>query len=90
MCILTYPLGTSMTQAQSVLLLYGLSGGKIWPVAPMICLLHLPEGSITGEVVKVPGRGSVLIDSDDERKANKKVAYKSTVHNKCNYVYTSH
>ena len=56
----------------------------------MICLLHLPEGSITGEVVKVPGKGSVLIDSDDERKANKKVPYKSTAHNKCNYVYTSH
>ena len=55
----------------------------------MICLLHLPEGSITGEVVKVPGRGSVLIDSDDERKANKRAPYKS-VHNKCNYVYTSH
>ena len=75
MCIL-WPSGTSMTQTQSVLLLYGLSGGENWPVLPIKCLLHLPGGRVTGltgeGVVMVTG-ASLLTDSDDERNSNKEV-----------------
>ena len=67
-----WPSGTSMSQAQSVLLLYGLSGGENWPVLPIKCLLHLPGGRVTGEGVVVTG-GSLLTDSDDERNSNKEV-----------------
>ena len=70
-------MGTSMTQAQSVLLLYGLSGGYIWPVFPRKCLLHLPVGRVTGETVVTALAGSLLTDSDDERKSNKEVFHKN-------------
>ena len=63
-----------MTQVQLVLLLYGLSGGENRPVIPRICLLHLPGARVTGEgvVITLLG-GSLLTDSDDERKPNKDI-----------------
>ena len=67
-----YPLGTSMIQTQSVLLLYGLSGGENWPVFPVKCLLHLPEGRVTGEGVVPDFFGGSLL-TDDERESNEKI-----------------
>ena len=75
-----YPLGTSMTQAQSVLLLYTLSGGVMVPFFPRKCLLHLPGGRLTGEGVNVGfGAGSLLTDSEADRKPEKKVFHKYNI-----------
>ena len=63
-----------MTQAQSVLLLYTLSGGVMVPLCPCKCLLHLPGGRLTGEG-RVLGAGSLLTDSDADREPEKKVFY---------------
>ena len=56
-----------MIQAQSVLLLYTLSGGVMIPFFPRKCLLHLPEGRVTGEGVSC-GAECPLTDRDAERK----------------------
>ena len=63
-----------MTQAQSVLLLYTLSGGVMVPLFPCICLLHLPAGRLTVEG-RGFGAGSLLTDSDADRNPEKKVFY---------------
>ena len=61
-----------MTQAQSVLLLYTLSGGVMVPFFPRKCLLHLPGGRVTGEGVSC-GAASPLTDRDAERKPENKL-----------------
>ena len=61
-----------MTQAQSVLLLYTLSGGVTVPFFPRKCLLHLPGGRVTGEGVSC-GAASPLTDRDAERKPENKL-----------------
>ena len=71
MSTIWYPLGISMSQVQSVLLLYGLSGGENWPDVPRKILLHLPGGRVILTGVGVVTGGSLLTDSDDERKPNK-------------------
>ena len=63
-----------MTQAQSVLLLYTLSGGVMVPFFPRKCLLHLPGGRVTGEGVSC-GAASPLTDRDAERKPENKLKY---------------
>ena len=73
---IVYPLGTSITQAQSVLFMYRLLGGENWPVLPTKCSLHLPGGRVTGDGVVLLG-GSMLTDSDNERKPRKKLICKS-------------
>ena len=59
-----------MIQIQVVLLLYGLSGGKIWPVTLSKCLLHPPGGRVTGEGVATFA-GSLL--GNGERDSNKNI-----------------
>ena len=61
-----------MIQAQSVLLLYTLSGGVMVPFFPRKCLLHLPGGRVTGEGVSC-GAASPLTDRDAERKPENKL-----------------
>ena len=63
-----------MTQTQSVLLLYTLSGGVMVPFFPRKCLLHLPGGRVTGEGVSC-GAASPLTDRDAERKPENKLKY---------------
>ena len=63
-----------MTHAQSVLLLYTLSGGVMVPFFPRKCLLHLPGGRVTGEGVSC-GEASPLTDRDAERKPENKLKY---------------
>ena len=70
-----YPLGTSITQTQSVLFMYRLLGGETWPVLPTKCSLHPPGGRVTGDGVVLLG-GSILTDSDNEHKPRKKVICK--------------
>ena len=67
-----------MTQAQSVLLLYTLSGGVMVPFFPRKCLLQLPEERLTGEGVGF-GTGSLLTDSDADRKPEKEVFHKYNI-----------
>ena len=67
-----------MTQAQSVLLLYTLSGGVMVPFFPRKCLLHLPGGRLTGEGVGF-GAGSLLTDSNADRKPEKKIFHKLNI-----------
>ena len=57
-----------MIHMQVVLLLYGVSGGKIRPVLLSKYLLQLPGGRVTGEGVAT-FTGSLL--SDHERSSNK-------------------
>ena len=59
------PLRASIAHTQSVLLLYGSSGGDNCPLVPIKCSLQLQEVRLTGDGGGTFG-GSLL--SDDERK----------------------
>ena len=48
------------------------------PLFPLKCLLHLPGGRLTGEGVGL-GAGSLLTDSDADRKPEKKVFHKYNI-----------
>ena len=57
-----------------MLFLYTLSGGEKLPDFPYKCSLHLPGGRVTGEGV-VTGTGSLLTDSDADRKPDKEYPF---------------